>query len=107
MHSWKEKRAASQVVEMPAVVVLFEVVVECGGQFGDRPYCGASASAGYKGRYGKRPYIGHPFLKLAKRLRNIGALASARTSLFEKFALGAGFAKAILPSKTSISCGLP
>ena len=31
--------------------------------------CGALASAGYKGRCGKRPYIEHPFLKLAKLLR--------------------------------------
>jgi len=40
--------SASQVIEMQVVVVYIEVVVECGGRSGDRPYCGAMASAGYQ-----------------------------------------------------------
>ena len=47
VHSWKEKRAAAQVVEIQVVAVGRRIVVEWGGRFSDRPYCGALASSGY------------------------------------------------------------
>ena len=39
--------SASQVIEVQGVVVERRIVVEWGGRFSDRPYCGALASSGY------------------------------------------------------------
>jgi hypothetical protein len=39
--------SASQVVEMQVVAAGRRIVVEWGGRFSDRPYCGALASSGY------------------------------------------------------------
>ena len=39
--------SAAQVIEIQGVVVERRIVVEWGGRFSDRPYCGALASSGY------------------------------------------------------------